>query len=168
MESFKLLLFKNWKSFYWCLSFYSSRPGIQRFVLAQAAVWKWGWRLFREFWLKAVHGLGYRSHNEVKLQFNRCMLNGELKLICKALCSNDSPEQGSTNQNNIFFFKYRTNWDRSALGPGGPWIPDSRRPWRWRWGNFRKELWSMQRIATSTRTTLSRKTLQPWFLLELR
>ena len=38
------------------------------------------------------------------------MLNGELKLICKALCSNDSPEQGSTNQNNNFF---------SNLGPIG-------------------------------------------------
>ena len=39
-----------------------------------------------------MHGFGYRSHNEVKLQFNGCMLNGELDIICKVLCLNDSPD----------------------------------------------------------------------------
>ena len=40
--------------------------------------------------ITVVHGFGYHSNKEVKMQFNGCMFNGEVHSICDTLCLKDS------------------------------------------------------------------------------
>lgn len=45
-----------------------------------------------------VNGFGYRSSDEVKSQFDQCMLRGELESIYKDICLMDSPDGHGRNE----------------------------------------------------------------------
>ena len=47
----------------------------------------------------AVHSFGYKSFKDVNTQFNRCMFNGELYMVCKVLCWQDAPDGHHSDEN---------------------------------------------------------------------
>ena len=50
----------------------------------------------------AVHRFGYKSLKDVNEQFNQCMVDGGLFLLCKVLCWTDEPDGHHSDENEGF------------------------------------------------------------------
>ena len=50
----------------------------------------------------SVHSFGYKSLKDVNEQFNQCMVDGGLFLLCKVLCWTDDPDGHHSNENEGF------------------------------------------------------------------